>query len=223
MGRLVLIFLFVFLNAKEYKASFESIGESKKVACQKALIGAKEEALSQAGSLIISNFSKTINVDGDKYKSIKQKDLKSISIGVVKVISKKETVKLTKDYNFICKIDGVFEINEKDVKNAIKEYLNSQNEMITAEGFSEEGQSRYKAIKAAILDAKRNLLEEVKSFKISSKVSSKNGKLSSDEVYSNTSGTLRFVKVISVDYDPTTKSAKAVVGIAKDNLLKNFK
>ena len=224
MGRLVLVFLFIFLNAKEYKVSFESIGESKKTACQKALDNAKEEALSQAGTLIVSDFSKSMKIDGDKYKSIKQKDLKSISIGVVKVISKKESVKITKDYNFICKVDAVLQINEKEVKENIQKYLNAKNKTtyIKAKGFSEEGQSRYRAIKAAILDAKRNLLEEIKSSKIYSQMQSKNGKLASDIVSDSSSGNIRFVKILSVDYDPTTKSATAVVGITKDNLLKNF-
>jgi hypothetical protein len=232
MGKLIftiIVFLSI-INAKEYNSVYESTAESKNLACQKALNNAKVNALSQAGTLIISNFSKTDSVIGKKYKSIKQKDLKSISVGVVKLISKKETIEITKDYNFRCKVNAVFDIDEKEVKKAIDKYLTSSNKKqnknfiyIKATGYSEEGQSRYRAIKSAIIDAKRNLLDEIKGSKLISVVESKNGKSVDDKAINSVKGSIRFVKILSVKYDDKTRSATAIVGMTKEHLIENIK
>ncbi len=215
------------LFASIYDTSAKSMAADKKSACQKALNNAREEALSQAGTLVISTFSKSTKINNKKYNSIKNKELKSISVGVAKLISKKEIIKLTDDYQFYCTIDAKFSIDENEMKKAINKYLSSNKEKnhsiyIKAKGYSEEGQSRYKAIKAATIDAKRNLLEEIKGSEFFSVLETRNGKLEADKLISNSRASIRFVKVLSTKYNTKTKSAIVIVGMTKENLNKNI-
>ena len=146
-------FLTLALNATNYNTTSKAMATDKKSACQKALNNAREEALAEAGTLVISNFSSSATDDNGKYSSISNSDLKAISVGVAKLVSKNEILEVTKDYQFRCKIDAVFSIDADSMKKAMQRYLveinKKQNKNIIylkAEGFSEEGQSRYRAI-----------------------------------------------------------------------------
>jgi len=221
---------FNLLFATNYSATSTAIAESKNAACQKALNIDRKDAVEQAGTLVISKFSSNKSDNNGKFNSIKSSDLKEISIGVAKLVSKKENIKVTKDYQFKCKVDAVFSIDENSMKKAIQKYLDSMNKKqnqnviyLKAVGYSEEGQSRYRAIRAATLDAKRNLLEEIKSSEIYSKTTVKKGRLDSDEIVSNANNSLRFVKILSTKYDSKTKSAVVTVGITKEDFEKNIK
>ena len=228
--KLCLFFLLIFtLEANDYSATSSAIAESKKSACKKALQNAKQEALAEAGTLIISHFSSSKTVKDDNYNSTVKDELQAISVGIVKVISKQEKIEVTKNYQFQCSVKAVFSINENDMKKAIDKYLTKnkkeQNKniiYIKAKGYSEEGQSRYKAIKSATLDAKRNLLDEIKGSELISSVELEDGKLQADKIINMAKGSIRFVKIISSKYDGKTKSAIVIVGMTKENLTKNI-
>jgi len=218
------------LNATNYITTSKAMATDKKSACQKALNNAREDALSQAGTLVISNFSSNSTDNNGKYTSISNSDLKAISVGVAKLVSRNETVKVTKGYQFYCSVDAVFSIDEDSIKKAMNKYLTSINKeqnknfiYIKAEGYSEEGQSRYRAIKVATIDAKRNLLDEIKGSKLFSIIELDNGQLEIDKVINSAKGTIQFVKVISKRYDNKTRSAIVTVGMTEENLAKNIK
>jgi len=226
-------FLFIItlsLSAKQYLTTSRVLAQDKKSACQKALNSAREEALAQAGTLVISNFSSNSTDDNGKFSSISKSDLKAISVGVAKLVSKHETVEVTEDYQFYCKVETIFSINEDSMNKAMQKYLASTNKKqnkniiyITAEGYSEEGQSRYRAIKVATIDAKRNLLDEIKGSELFSIIEVQDGQLEADKVINSAKGTMQFVKVISKKYDNKTKSATVTVSMTKENLAKNIK
>jgi hypothetical protein len=224
-----LVLFAISLNASNYSASSNAMATDKKSACQKALNSAGEDALAQAGTFMISSFSSSTSVNNDKYNSIKNKELKSISVGVAKLVSKDEDVKVTPDYQFNCKVTAIFSIDEDDMKKAIDKYLASSKKQISKNiiyiksvGYSEEGQSRYRAIKAATIDAKRNLLDEIKGSELFSIIEARDGQLESDKVINNARGTIRFVKILSRKYDSKTRSAEVTVGMTKKNLEKNL-
>jgi len=225
----ILIFmLFNSLFATNYTSISKAMATDKKSACQEALNNAREEALAEAGTLVISNFSSSITTDGN-YSSISNSDLKAISVGVAKLVSKNETIEVSKDYQFRCKIDAVFSIDEDSMKKAMQKYLVSINKKqnksviyIKAEGYSEEGQSRYRAIKVATIDAKRNLLDEIKGSELFSIIEVRDGQLEADKVINSAKGTIQFVKVISKKYDSKTRSATVTVGMTEENLVKNI-
>lgn len=231
MIRIILTFLMLLscIFATNYTTSSKAMAIDQKSACQKALDSAREDALAQAGTLVISSFSNSTNIDGDKYSSIKNKELSSVSIGVAKLISKEEIVEVTKDYQFYCAVNATFNIDEDDMKKAIDKYIASSDKktnksiiIIKATGYSEEGQSRYQALKVATIDAKRNLLDEIKGSKLFSNIQSQNGQLVADKVINTIESTIRFVKVLSSKYDSENRSAEVVVGITEEDLIKNI-
>ena len=212
---IIFLVLVIFANAKEYTITNQAIEESKNIACKKALDNARSEALFEAGTFVISEFDSTNTLNGNKVTKNISQHIKNISAGLVKVTSKQEKITITKDYQFICKITATFDIDENSIKKAIQEYKNSlnSNQYITAEGYSDIGQSRYRAIRAAILDAKRNLL----SSNLLSTTISNDGKLTKDEIIEKMQGKLRFVKIIKTTILPDG-SAKVIVGIKKSDL-----
>jgi len=221
--------LILSLYATPYQATSTATASSKKEACKKALNMAKEEALSQAGTLVISDYSSKITIKDNKYNSLKTKYLRTLSLGVVKLISKNEDVQVAPQYQFNCKVTAIFSIDEDDMKKAIDKYfVNSKKEInkniiyIKATGYSEEGQSKYRALKAATIDAKRNLLDEIKGSELFSIIEARDGQLEADKVINNARGTIRFVKILSRKYDSKTRSAEVTVGMTKESLEKNL-
>jgi len=221
---LVGLFTTLSLCATSYQAT------STAEACKKALNNARENALSQAGTLVISDYASKTTIKDDKYNSLKTKDLRTLSLGVVKLLSKNEDVKVTPQYQFNCNVTATFSIDEDDMKKAIEKYLaNSKKEFnqhiiyIKATGYSEEGQSKYRAIKVATIDAKRHLLDEIKGSELFSIIEARDGELEADKVINNARGTIRFVKILSRKYDSKTRSAEVTVGMTKENLEKNLK
>ena len=89
MGKRLLIFLalVIFANAKEYTITNQAIGESKNIACKKALDNARSEALSEAGTFVISEFDSTNTLNGNKVTKNISQHIKNISAGLVKVTS----------------------------------------------------------------------------------------------------------------------------------------
>ena len=222
--------LILSLNASEYNSNITFTASTKNEACKQALNSAREDALTQAGTLVISDSKSNTTIKHDKYNSLKTKDLRTLSLGVVKLISKNEDVKVTPNYQFNCSVLATFSIDEDDMKKAIEKYLASskketnKNTIYTKSvGYSEEGQSAYRAIKAAIIDAKRNLLDEIKGSEMMSILEANDGELVADKVINSAKGTIRYVKVLSKTYDPKTRSATATVGMTKENLEKNIK
>ena len=59
--------LILSLYATPYQATSTATASSKKEACKKALNMAKEEALSQAGTLVISDYSSKITIKDIKF------------------------------------------------------------------------------------------------------------------------------------------------------------
>lgn len=213
------------LCAKDYESSGSFWAGSKNEACKKALEIAKENALAQAGTFIISDFSKSTTVDGDKYSSIKNKEFKALTLGTVKVVSTKESVEVSKDYQFNCKIDGVFNINEDEMKEAYKNYLKKEKQeakVFEAVGYSEEGQSKFRAFKAAEMDAKRNLVEYIKGSDLLSRTDIVDGNLDRDVVINSISGNLRYIKIVYKHYDSQTRSAEVKISLSYEDFKKQI-
>ena len=232
MGRLVLasVLLSTVIFASEYTSTSSMTASSKTEACTLALNSAREDALGQAGTLVINEYSSTTTVNDKKYNHIKQKELKTLSLGVVKLVSKKEDIFVTPDYQFNCTVKATFSIDEDAMKKAIDKYLangkkeqNKNSIYIQAIGYSEEGQSAYRAIKAATIDAKRNLLDEIKGSELMSIIEANDGKLVSDQVINSAKGKIRYIKILSKKYNSTSKSATVTVGMTKEALEKNIK
>jgi hypothetical protein len=232
MGRLALVFIVLISSvyATTYSSSSIAIASSKDDACKLALNIAREDALSQAGTLVISDYQDSTKIVDKKYSNIKSKQLQNIAIGTVKVLEKSENIKVTKDYLFRCKVTATFEIDEDNMKKAIGDYIkdNKKNTVdktiyIQSTGYCADGQSAYRAIKSAMLDAKRNLLDEIKGSILISTTTSKDGSMQMDQVINNIHSSIRYVKIISKDYDPKTQSAKVVVGLTKEDFDKNIK
>lgn len=226
----LLFIIIVSLNATRYTTTSDAMAIDKKSACLKAINSAREEALAQAGTLVISNFTSNSTDNNEKFSSVSNSDLKAISVGMAKLISKNENVEITKDYQFDCSVKAVFSIDEDSMKKAMYKYILATNKKqnknviyIKAEGYSEEGQSRYRAIKAAVIDAKRNLLDEIKGSELFSITKVRDGKLEADKIITNAKGTIQFVKVLSKEYDNKTRSAIVTVGMTEENLAKNIK
>jgi len=213
------------LYASSYQANATATASSKKEACSQALSTAKEEALNQAGTFMISDFSSSTSVNKDDVKELSSHKLRALSVGTIKVVSKREKVTVEKNYTFECRVDATFSIDEEQMKTEIKNYLQSQKQdtkLIKAIGYSEEGQSRYRAFKAAELDAKRNLVDEIKGSHIISLLESQDGKLATDKVINGLETQIRYVKVLSKKYDSVHRSATVEVGLREIDLKKNI-
>lgn len=118
MKILLVAFSFILLFATEYKSVGEYTADSKKAACDKALIFAKEDAMQQAGTLVSSQFSSTTTSNNDGQNFDKSNKLKQFSQGMTKLISKTEDVTTNdKTYQFTCKVDAVFSVEVDKIKD----------------------------------------------------------------------------------------------------------
>lgn len=216
--------LFDLAVAGEYTSHAVYSSDSKLTACEQALTLAQHDALKQAGTLVIGSFSNYATLDQKEAYSIKSDYLQTLSVGIAKMRLKHESVQVTDDYCFICTVDATFEIDENDVKHSAENYLENNSHkfqekiVITAKGYSAEGQSKYEALKAAELDAKRNLLNEIKRSTIHAKTESHQGKIESDIVISELQSSIQNVKILSQQYDQKTGSAEVVVGLSEKGL-----
>ena len=118
-----------------------------------------------------------------------------------------------------CETYGKLKKYEKYLKRIQKDQ-NKSDIYLKATGYSEEGQSRYRAFKAATIDAKRNLLEEIKGSDIFSQTIIKDGEMNSDAILNRARGSIRYIKIISKKYDSKTRSAEVTVGLTKEALKK---
>lgn len=82
---------------------------------------------------------------------------------------------------------------------------------IQVSGESEAGQSRYKAKRAAMLIAQRNLLEAVQGVNIVGNTTVSDGLLSKDEIASNVKGFLKGAVVVKEEFDSTEGYAKVAM------------
>jgi len=209
------------LNAQSYSSTGISVAESKKEACSKALRNAKIEAMEQAGTVVLSNFNSNIKDKDGKISKSKQSRLETISVGVAKLKHKYEKVSTTQDYQFRCEVDASFDIDQHKFKKALqnmakKDKKNDEAETyFIAEGYSEDGQSRYKAFTAAKLIAQKNLLEIIKGVDITSLTKVQNGVLETDKIGKIISGTLKNAEVVKREYFKDSRSALVVIKIKK--------
>ena len=81
---------------------------------------------------------------------------------------------------------------------------------------------KFRAFKAAEIDAKRNLLEIIKGSDLFAKTIVENGNLQKDIVINTLNGHLRYVQIISKEYDPQTRSAEVKVKLTLKDLKKQI-
>jgi len=126
----IILFLIVILSsfAAEYKSSAEYTADSKKGACDKALVFAKENAMQQAGTFVSSQFNSTQRDGSSGYSFNKSNELKQFSQGMTKLKSKKNSVSINeKSYQFTCKVDAVFEVEVEKIKDYYQKSFNTQS------------------------------------------------------------------------------------------------
>ncbi len=229
----LLSFLFVFkliLFSSEYTTNATAFAIDKNSACQKALNRAKSEAISQAGTFVMTSINDRSSEKDGEFSSSFEAKINAISLGIVKTLSKQESVTVTKDYQFMCQINATFHIDEVEMRKTINNYLAKDTKkidnnkiVIRATGYSEDGQSRYSAFKVAKIDATRNLLDEIKGSDFFSTLEADSGRLAVDKVINGLNGNIRFVKVLSRTYDRSNKSAEIIVGLTQKGLNDNIK
>ena len=212
------------LSAGTYNSNGEYTAESKTNACSVALNLAKQNAMEQSGTLVFSKLdSTTSDSNGDVEKKVKDK-LSTISLGFVKLIDKDEAVTPTKDYQFTCKVDASFSIDEGQMKEQVEAMLEKDEKessisgYFEAEGYSEEGQSKYKAMTAAKVVAQRNLLEVIQGSDLTSLTKVEDGLLASDKIGTLISGTIRSAQVVKQEYDAKSRSGYIVMRIKKADI-----
>ncbi|MEA2072210.1 MAG: hypothetical protein U9O86_01395 [Campylobacterota bacterium] len=216
------------LTAQEYTGKGLSVAESKKSACSKALQNAKIEAMEKAGTVVFSNFNSSTSDTNGKISKSNRSRLTTASLGVAKLKEKSEDVKVSPNYQFSCSVQASFEIDQEEMKSKIDTLLKQQENdekasgYFQAEGYSEEGQSRYKAFSSATLLAQRNLLEVVKGADITSLTKMDLGEMEADKVGKLIGGTLVGAEVVQKEYDKATKSAKVVVRIKKADVVRSL-
>ena len=209
------------LSAQTYQSTGKYTADSKNDACNAALNYAKQDALEQAGTVVLSKFSSAAkDVNGEFTKEVKD-DLTTAALGTVQLKEKKEEVSTTENYQFTCKVTASFSIDQTEMKAKIDEMLQEKKKQsavagyFEAEGYSEEGQSRYKAFTAAKIIAQRNLLEVIKGSDLTSLTKVTDGMLESDKIGSLISGAVRGAQVVKKEYDPKFRSAMVVMRISK--------
>jgi hypothetical protein len=216
------------LNAQNYIAEGVATKDSKNDACSTALVNAKSNALEEAGTLVFSNFNSSTSDDNGKISKVNQSKLSTAALGITKLKSKHEDVKVSQDYKFTCKVKATFEIDADEMKASLLEMMKKQADeaklagYFQADGYSEEGQSRYKAYSAAKLLAQRNLLEVIKGADITSLTKMDSGVIEADKIGKLISGTLAGAEVVKKEYNEKTKSAHIVLRIKKATIAKAF-
>ena len=232
MKKLVVTMIFVgvaLLNAQVYTGVGTYTAESKQKACSEALAFAKGDAMEQAGTLIFSKFNSTTADKNGKVSKENQHQLIATALGVAKLKHKHEDVKTAENYQFTCSITASFDIDPAKMEKTLKEMMQKRDndkqsaKYFTAEGYSENGQSRYKAFSAAKLNAQRNLLEVIKGAEITSLTTMNKGVIEKDKVGKLVSGKLQSAEVVKKKYDEKTKSAYVLLRIKKEFISKILK
>jgi len=85
---------------------------------------------------------------------------------------------------------------------------------IECKGESAEGQKKYRAKRAAVVVAQRNLLELIKGVQIDSETTIQDGMLKSDIIRSSVSGMIKGAQIVSNKYNRKYKSSVATVKIS---------
>ncbi len=112
----------IFLIANQYSGQGKGIDYNKKIACNKALVIAKEEAITKAGTLVISSLESTEISTRKSFTENIQRDLQQISMGIVKLIDKKENIDFDKESGTVsCNIIANFEIDDKLMQKKLDE------------------------------------------------------------------------------------------------------
>lgn len=216
------------LSAQEFSGKGVGVAESKQLACSKALQEAKVEAMETAGTVVFSHFNSSTSDTNGKISKSNQAELTTASLGVAKLKKKSEDVKVSANYQFSCSVQASFDIDQEEMKSKIDALLKSQKNdkklsgYFQAEGYSEEGQSRYKAFSSATLLAQRNLLEVVKGADITSLTKMNLGEMQADKVGKLIGGTLVGAEVVKKEYDKATRSARVVVRIKKADVVRSL-
>ena len=212
------------LCAQTYTTESEAIAQSKNEACAQALQDAKVLAMEEAGTLVFSQFSATTSEVNKKVSKSNQHQLITTALGVAKLQSKHEDVKVTPQYQFTCKVKASFSIDEDELAQSLKEMVQKQQEeqklqgYFQAEGYSEENQSRYRAFTSATMIAQRNLLEMIQGSEITSLTTVAKGKIDKDNIGKLLSGTLQGAEVVKKKYDSKTRSAHVVLRVKKKKI-----
>lgn len=214
------------LSAETYTGNGEFTTDSKNSACSGALQKAKGDAMEQAGTLVFSNFVSTTSDDNGAIGKYNKDKLITGSLGVAKLKKKSESVEVGKNYQFTCKVQATFDIDADELKETLTKMIDKENKAkhlkgyFTADGYSEEGQSRYRAFTAATAIAQRNLLETVNGANLTSLIKVEAGMMASDKVAKIINGTLRGAEIVKKEYDSTTRSAFVQMRIKKEVVVK---
>jgi len=228
MKKIVLTALLVastLLNADTFSTQGTHTAESKKSACAIALANAKTEAMEEAGTLVFSNFSSTTSDNQGEVSKSNQHKLITAALGVAKLKSKSEKVDVTPEYQFTCKVVASFEIDQQEMQSTLKEMIKNQEKYekiagyFQADGYSEEGQSRYKANAAAMMIAQRNLLELIKGADITSLTKLDSGVVETDKVGKLISGSIQGAEIVKKEYNSKTRSAHIILRIKKAEIV----
>ena len=214
------------LNAQTYTGNGEFTTNSKDSACSGALQKAKGDAMEQAGTLVFSNFVSTTSDDNGAIDKYNKDRLITGSLGVAKLKKKSESVEVGKNYQFTCKVQAIFDIDADELKDTLTKMIEKEEKVkhlkgyFTADGYSEEGQSRYKAFTAATAIAQRNLLETVNGANLTSLIKVDAGMMESDKVAKIINGTPRGAEIVKKEYDSATRSAFVQMRIKKQIVVK---
>ena len=108
----------------------------------------------------------------------------------------------------------IYSVQAKDVIDQ-GEYcsINWSSGVILCQGESDTGQKKFKAKRAAVIVARRNLLELIKGVKIDSVTTIEDGMLKSDIIKSSVSGIVKGCEIVSNKYNREDKSSLATVKI----------
>ena len=211
-----------FLNADIYIGKGSFIANSKDSSCQKALQYAKVDAMEKAGSSIFSSFQSNISDRDGVINSNDKSQLLSTTSGFIKLKDKIEKIKLEDNYQFQCSVKARFEIDVDDLKEKAKQ-KNVVDSYFIADGYSEEGQSRYRAFTSATAIAQRNLLEKLQGVDIKSFVDIDEGLIKSDKIVKTLHKILYGATIVIKEYDNSTRSAYVQIKIKKKMINKALK
>ncbi|MDF1877489.1 hypothetical protein JHD47_06630 [Sulfurimonas sp. SAG-AH-194-L11] len=209
------------LSANTYQSIATATADSKKTACEKALAEAKVDAMEQAGTMVYSNMASIVSDSNGKIQKLNESQVMTAALGVAKLKSKKEAVTVSDNYQFTCKVATSFEIDPQEMKESLQDMLAKKKEQkalegyFTADAYSEEGQSRYKANTAATMLAQRNLLELIKGTEITSLTKVENGMVDADKVAKIIGGKIKGAEIVKKEYDATNRSSHVVIRIKK--------
>ncbi len=215
------LFASTLLIAQNYTAEATHTAESKQKACNGALQNAKVDAMEQAGTLVFSRFNSSVSDTQGKISKSNQHKLTTAALGIAKLQSKKEDVSVGENYQFTCSVNAVFEIDQGKMEKTLAKMIENQEKgeilsgYFEADGYSEEGQSKYQAYSAATLIAQRNLLDVIVGADITSLTTVSEGEISSDKIAKIVSGKLRGAQVVKKEYNDATRSAYVVLRIKK--------